>query len=85
MLQVVEHGGSGAAGSGSSCSWRTSHGRAASRSARPRVKGIAPGDAERAVDAQVEGVDLQSTLEPAAQRLLGRGAVEPGVLGAASC
>ena len=31
------------AGSGSSCSWRTSHGVVASRRARPRVNGIAPG------------------------------------------
>ena len=76
-----------AATSGSSCSWRTSHGVLASRSARPRVNGIAPGTPRSLRGsgslAQVEGVDLEAALEVAAQGRLGLRAVEPVVVGAA--
>ena len=59
------------AASGSSCSWRTSHGvggvaQGAAAGERHRAR-----DAEVAVLAQVEGVDLEAALEVAAQRLLG--------------
>ena len=72
-----------ATASGSSCSWRTSHGvlgvaQRATAGERHRA-----GHAEVTLLAQVEGVDLEAALEVAAQGGLGVRAVEPVVVGAA--
>ena len=83
VLEVVEHGG---AGHGRRPGRRAAGGRptgwSGSRTARPRVNGMAPGRPERTVLAQVEPLRAQAAVEGGDEGLLGAGRVEAVTLGA---